>query len=62
MRCASLNLPDYSALRIDSNWGKWNCSIDLKKEKGREKPWILILEVDVVVQAYRPGALDKYGL
>jgi hypothetical protein len=61
MRCTSPNLPDYSALHIDLNWGKWNCSIDLKKEEDREKLWILILEADVVVQGYRPGVLDKYG-
>lgn len=61
MRCTSPNLPDSSGLHPDLNWGKWNCSIDLKSEDGRQKLKALILEADVVVQGYRPGVLDKYG-
>jgi len=61
MRVTSPNICDFSSLHIDLNWGKWNCSLDLKTEEGREKLKALILDADVVVQGYRPGVLDKYG-
>ncbi len=61
MRCTSPHLPDVASLLVDLNWGKWNCSIDLRKPEDREKLRALILEADVVVQGYRPGVLDKYG-
>lgn len=61
MRCTSPNLPDVVSLQVDLSWGKWNCSIDLREEEGREKLRKLILDADVVVQGYRPGALDKFG-
>lgn len=61
MRCTSPNLPDLNVCHADLNWGKWNCSIDLHSTADREKLRALIVEADVVVQGYRPGALDKYG-
>jgi crotonobetainyl-CoA:carnitine CoA-transferase CaiB-like acyl-CoA transferase len=61
MRVTSPNICDYSSLHIDLNWGKWNCSIDLKTEEGKKQLKTLILDADVVVQGYRPGVLDKYG-
>lgn len=61
MRVTSPNLVDYSALHVDLNWGKWNCSINLKTEEGKKQLANLIKEADVVVQGYRPDVLDKYG-
>ncbi|KAI1630019.1 alpha-methylacyl-CoA racemase [Exophiala viscosa] len=61
MRVTSPNLCDYSGLHIDLNWGKWECSLDLKKESDKAKLAKLIKDADVVVQGYRPGVLDKYG-
>lgn len=61
MRCTAPHLPDVVALQADLNWGKWNCSIDLREESDRDKLKLLIQEADVVVQGYRPGVLDKYG-
>lgn len=61
MRCTSPNLPDINVCHADLNWGKWNCSLDLHKTEDREKLKALIMDADVVVQGYRPGALDKYG-
>lgn len=61
MRCTAPHLPDVVSLQADLNWGKWNCSIDLREEGGREKLRLLIQDADVVVQGYRPGVLDKYG-
>jgi hypothetical protein len=61
MRVTSPNLVDFSGLHVDLSWGKWQCSLDLKTEEGKEKLRNLINEADVVVQGYRPGVLDKYG-
>ncbi|EXJ71438.1 uncharacterized protein A1O5_05246 [Cladophialophora psammophila CBS 110553] len=61
MRVTSPNLVDFSSLHLDLSWGKWQCSLDLKTEEGKEKLRNLIKDADVVVQGYRPGVLDKYG-
>ncbi|EEU43602.1 uncharacterized protein NECHADRAFT_45502 [Fusarium vanettenii 77-13-4] len=61
MRCTAPHLPDVVSLQADLNWGKWNCSLDLRVQKDCEQLRRLILEADVVVQGYRPGVLDKYG-
>ncbi|KAK3701816.1 hypothetical protein LTR37_015238 [Vermiconidia calcicola] len=61
MRCTAPHLPDVSALHPDLNWGKWNCSLDLRRQEDRDKLRALIMDADVVVQGYRPGVLDKYG-
>lgn len=61
MRVTSPNLVDFSFLHVDLSWGKWQCSLDLKTEEGKEKLRALIRDADVVVQGYRPGVLDKYG-
>jgi hypothetical protein len=62
MRITAPHLPDYSGLHPDLNWGKWNCELDLRTEDGRQKAQALLREADVVVNGYRPGVLDKYGL
>ncbi|KAH7268179.1 CoA-transferase family III domain-containing protein [Fusarium solani] len=61
MRCTAPHLPDVVSLQADLNWGKWNCSLDLRVQKDCEQLRRLISEADVVVQGYRPGVLDKYG-
>lgn len=61
MRVTSPNLADFSSLHIDLGWGKWQCSLDLKTDEGKERLRALIRDADVVVQGYRPGVLDKYG-
>ncbi|KAL0933770.1 putative alpha methylacyl-CoA racemase [Colletotrichum truncatum] len=61
MRVTSANVTDMSLLHHDLNWGKWNCNLDLKNEGDREKLRALIREADVVVDAYRPGVMQKHG-
>lgn len=61
MRVTSPKLPDLHNLHIDLNWGKWNCSIDLSTEEGKQNLRDLISEADVVIQGYRPGSLEKHG-
>jgi hypothetical protein len=61
MRVTAPHLVDFSGLHCDLNWGKWNSHLDLRKDEDREKLRALILDADVVVTAYRPHVLDKYG-
>lgn len=61
MRVTGPEVPDFTGLHIDLNWGKWNSYIDVKTESGRLRLRELIADADVVVNGYRPGTLDKYG-
>ncbi|OOO07739.1 L-carnitine dehydratase/bile acid-inducible protein F [Aspergillus oryzae] len=61
MRVTGPGVVDAYALHADLNWGKWNCSIDLKTEEGKETLRKLILEADVVLDGYRPGVMEKLG-
>ncbi|KAJ5342503.1 CoA-transferase family III [Penicillium brevicompactum] len=46
---------------IDGNMGKHAADLDLKSEAGRKEFEKLLDDVDVIVDGYRPGALDKLG-
>ncbi|KNG91215.1 putative alpha methylacyl-CoA racemase [Aspergillus nomiae NRRL 13137] len=61
MRVTGPGVVDAYALHADLNWGKWNCSIDLKTEEGKETLRKLILEADVMLDGYRPGVMEKLG-
>ncbi|KAJ6012055.1 hypothetical protein N7522_002410 [Penicillium canescens] len=61
MRVTGPGVLDFYALHADLNWGKWNCSIDLKTEIGKEQLRSLIREADVVLDGYRPGVMEKLG-
>ena len=58
MRVTSSKVTDMSGLHQDLNWGKWNCTLELKEsEDDRKALAALIMEADVVVSGYRPGAM-----
>ncbi|QIX01062.1 hypothetical protein AMS68_006579 [Peltaster fructicola] len=61
MRITAPHIPDVSSLHPDLNHGKWNASLDLRKEEDREKLRRLILDADVIVDGYRPHVFAKYG-
>ena len=61
MRVTAQHLPDFGILHPDTNWGKWNCHLDLRQETDRERLRELILDADVVINGYRPESLAKYG-
>ncbi|GKZ95777.1 hypothetical protein CBS63078_7420 [Aspergillus niger] len=61
MRVTGPGVLDIYAIHADLNWGKWNCSIDLKTEQGKEELRLLIREADVILDGYRPGVLEKLG-
>jgi hypothetical protein len=61
MRVTAPHLVDYSSLHCDLNWGKWNSHLDFRKDEDRATLRELIKDADVVVTAYRPHVLDKWG-
>ncbi|KAK3071672.1 hypothetical protein LTR53_008212 [Teratosphaeriaceae sp. CCFEE 6253] len=61
MRITTPTITDMSGLHQDLNWGKWNAHLDLKSENGRESLRSLIRDADVVVEGYRPGAMERHG-
>ncbi|KAJ5083298.1 hypothetical protein N7456_012725 [Penicillium angulare] len=61
LKITSPNLSDVPFFQVDGNMGKHAADLDLKTESGREQFEKLLAEVDVVVDGYRPGALEKLG-
>jgi crotonobetainyl-CoA:carnitine CoA-transferase CaiB-like acyl-CoA transferase len=53
---------EFSALFISSNRGKRSLSIDIKSKVGREVLAKLVAQADVLVQNFRPGAIERLGL
>jgi crotonobetainyl-CoA:carnitine CoA-transferase CaiB-like acyl-CoA transferase len=53
---------EFSALFISSNRGKRSLSIDIKSDAGRGVLAKLVARADVVVQNFRPGAMERLGL
>ncbi|KAI5359316.1 putative CoA-transferase family III [Septoria linicola] len=62
MRVTSPEVTDLSGVHQDLNWGKWTAHLHLKTGKDRKQLIGLIKEADVVVEGYRPGVMEKYGL
>lgn len=51
-----------SSFFLGLNRGKWGISIDLKRPEGLDLCWRLIEQVDVLVENFRPGAMERLGL
>lgn len=61
LKITSPNLSDVPFFQVDGNMGKLAADLDLKTETGRKEFEKLLDDVDVIVDGYRPGALDKLG-
>lgn len=61
LKVTSPNLSDVPFFQVDGNMGKHAADLDLKTEAGREEFEKLLADVDVIVDGYRPGALEKLG-
>ncbi|KAI2602538.1 CoA-transferase family III [Hypoxylon sp. NC1633] len=61
VRVSNTTLPDLGIVLFESNLGKRDAHLDLKTEQGRQALHTLIEGADVVLDGYRPGALDKLG-
>ncbi|KAF5657731.1 putative CAIB BAIF family enzyme [Fusarium heterosporum] len=61
LKITSPNLSDVPFFQVDGNMGKHAAELDLKSPEGRLEFDRLLAEADVVVDGYRPGALEKLG-
>lgn len=61
LKITSPHLSDVPFFQVDGNMGKHAAELDLKTPEGRAKFDVLLREADVVVDGYRPGALEKLG-
>lgn len=61
IKVTSPHLSDVPFFQVDGNTGKHTCDIDLKTASGRATFDELLMTADVVLDGYRPGALEKLG-
>jgi crotonobetainyl-CoA:carnitine CoA-transferase CaiB-like acyl-CoA transferase len=52
---------DVPFFQVDGNMGKHATEINLKSAEGREVFDGLLADVDIIIDGYRPGALNKLG-
>lgn len=57
----SIRLGGHSAMYLAMNRNKRSIGVDLKSDGGRRLLWQLIETADVLVQNFRPGALNRLG-
>lgn len=61
LKITSPHLSDVPFFQVDCNMGKHAVELDLKSPEGKAQFEKLVAEVDIVVDGYRPGALEKLG-
>lgn len=62
LRLTPPRYPDRGPLILDGGAGKRNAVLDIKSTQGRETFEALVRDADIIVQGYRPGALDAAGV
>ncbi|MES2481141.1 MAG: CoA transferase, partial [Pseudomonadota bacterium] len=53
---------DLTAFSVVYNQGKRGLAIDLKSPLGREAARQMVRQADVLIEAFRPGVMDRFGL
>lgn len=61
LKVTSPHLPDVPFFQLDVNTGKHTTALDLKTARDRAIFESLLLEADVLIDGYRPGALERLG-
>ena len=61
IKVTSPNLSDVPFFQVDGNTGKHTCDLDLKTPAGRKSFEELLQTVDVILDGYRPGSLERLG-
>lgn len=61
LKITSPTLPDVPYYQVDLNFGKRTADLDLKKAEDRSKFETLLEDVDVIIDGYRSGALERLG-
>ncbi|MBE3015398.1 CoA transferase [Microbispora sp. NEAU-D428] len=59
LRVGAAHLPEVPGLVVETAFGKRSCHIDLRSEADKLRE--LVRQADVIIQAYRPGALRARG-
>lgn len=62
VRLIAPDLPTIEPLDMDMGHGKRSAYLDLRSTAGRRRLDALLAEADVFLHAYRPGALEAFGL
>ena len=61
VRVSNMDLPDLGIVLFESNLGKRDAHADLRTEEGRQALLSLIEDADIVLDGYRPGAMERLG-
>ncbi|KAI4592681.1 hypothetical protein KJ359_010583 [Pestalotiopsis sp. 9143b] len=61
VRISHEQLSELGAILVESNLGKVDVNLDLKSDRGRKALLRLLEDADVVLDGFRPGALDRIG-
>lgn len=61
LRISSTTVPEPSSLLFDMQHGKRDTSLDLKTRDGKAAFRALVEDADVIIDGYRPGALERMG-
>jgi crotonobetainyl-CoA:carnitine CoA-transferase CaiB-like acyl-CoA transferase len=61
LKITSPHLSDVPFFQVDGNMGKHAAELDLKSAEGRTVFEELLQDADVVLDGYRPGALERLG-
>ncbi len=61
LRVGAEHLPSVEVCVMTTGTGKRNAFIDLRTTEGRATFAGLVTEADIVIDAFRPGAMDSYG-
>jgi len=61
LRVGAEHLPSVDICVVATGTGKRNAYVDLRSADGRETFMRLIRDADIVIDAFRPGALEQYG-
>ncbi|KAI0596165.1 CAIB/BAIF family enzyme [Biscogniauxia sp. FL1348] len=61
VRVSNTSMPDLGIILFESNVGKRDAHLDLKTVEGKRALAALVADADVVLDGYRPGALERLG-
>lgn len=61
MRVGADHLPTFESLAIDTGYSKISCHLDLRTPAGQRDLDRLLSEADIVIDGFRPGALEVLG-
>lgn len=61
LKVTSPHLSDVPFFQVDGNMGKHATELDLKTSYGKAEFENLLADADIVVDGYRPGAIEKLG-